>query len=108
MSLHSSSSVEASPSLIDTGPWRHMPFWAEQRQRLTHELDAALRSRPPNSDDAPLLLLRAQPPSWLGGDTLSTLSVGNALKSLYLYLWLAHARGQGATGSGPCAHHVTT
>ncbi len=96
MSLHSSSgsSVEASPSLFDTGPWRHMPFWVEQRQRLTHELDAALRARPPDSDDAPLLLLRAQPPSWLGGDTLSTLSVGNALKSLYLYLWLAHARGQ--------------
>ena len=66
-------------------PWRFMPFWTEQRQRLTQELEALLQQTPP---------LFAQPPSWLGGDAPTTLSVGNALKSLYLHLCTAHLRGQ--------------
>jgi hypothetical protein len=71
-------------------PWRFMTFWAEQRIHLTRELKALLlfqRDLPPAF---------AKPPSWLGGESKSTtvtLSVGNALKTLYLHLRISHLRG---------------
>ena len=90
MALVEASKLLASSSSRAPSPWRHMPFWAEQRQMLTRELEAMLKQAP----EASYALLLAQPPSWLGGEALQGGSVGNALKSLYLHLWIQHLRGQ--------------